>query len=110
MRLANAAQAIVPEAKLADYLLAPSHKDGGPKAEFLRRFGFDLSNRQALREALLDHARAHDVVRTRVTPFGRNFEVLGPLSTPDGRNPTIRSVWAIDDGETSPRLITIVPA
>jgi hypothetical protein len=33
------------------------------------------------------------------------FEIEGPLQTPDGRNPVVTTVWMIDTGAASPRLI-----
>jgi hypothetical protein len=108
--LPNAQKAFVQREKLAEYLLDLTHKDGGPKAAFLLGFGFELADWKALRIALLEHARTRDVVRKRVTIFGDIFEVVGELSTPDGRNPTIKSVWMIDHGSDAPRLITLIPS
>jgi hypothetical protein len=108
--LPNVQKAFVQREKLAEYLLDLAHKDGGPKAAFLLGFGFKLAEWKTLRAALLEHARTHDVVRKRVTNFGEIFEVVGELSTPDGRNPTIKSVWMIDHGTDAPRLITLMPS
>lgn len=40
MKLPNAEDAVVPEAKIAHYLLSPTHRDGRHKAAFFLRFGF----------------------------------------------------------------------
>jgi hypothetical protein len=108
--LPNVQKAFVQQEKLVGYLLDAAHKDGGPKAAFLNSFGFKPDNWRELRTALLQHAHSHDVTRTRSTVFGSVFEVIGQLSTPDGRNPTIKSVWMIDQGADAPRLITIMPS
>lgn len=108
--LPNAQKAFVQREKLTGYLLDPAHRHGGPRAVFLLGFGYGLADWWALRAALLNHARTHAVVRTRVTLFGDIFEVVGELSTPDGRNPTIKTVWMIDRGSDAPRLITLIPS
>jgi hypothetical protein len=110
MRLPNVENAQVQREKLVGYLLASGHTVGGSKATFLARFGFTQENWPALQRALLQHASAHEVAASQVSDHGQFFEIVGPLSTPDGRNPTIRSVWLIDSGSSSPRLITIVPS
>ena len=43
------------------------------------------------------------------TGFGPRFEVHGPLTTPDGRLPSVCTVWQLDHGEFAPRLITAYP-
>jgi hypothetical protein len=43
------------------------------------------------------------------TFFGPRYNVDGKIVTPDGRNPTIRTVWQMDHGELAPRLITAYP-
>ena len=45
----------------------------------------------------------------RETGFGPRFEVEGELAAPDGRRPRIRTVWQVDAGEISPRLLTAYP-
>lgn len=44
------------------------------------------------------------------TAFGVRYVVVGILSTPDGRGPTVRTVWFIEHGEEIPRLVTAYPA
>ena len=108
-RVPNAAFAVVEPAKISSYLLVESHPEGGPKAVFFKRFGFDLNNSQALVSALLMHVATHPVTRVRVTIFGAKYEVTGPLLAPDGRLPKVKSVWAIDHGTSIPRFITAFP-
>jgi hypothetical protein len=110
VKLPNVDSAVVRREKLIDYLLDTGHSVGGPKAMFLQRFGYNRDNWTVLRHALLQHARLCDVVDARHADHGVYFEIVGPLSTPDGRNPSIRVVWLIDTGAEAPRLITIVPS
>ena len=41
--------------------------------------------------------------------YGTRYAVDGPLETPDGRNPLVRTVWIVDKGSARPRLITAHP-
>jgi hypothetical protein len=100
---------VVPDRKLSGYLLATTHPDGAAKARFLLRFGFAISNSDQLRQALLDHVRMYDVAATHQNAYGVIYEVLGPLASPDGRNPVLKTVWMIDAGSSIPRFITVVP-
>ena len=43
------------------------------------------------------------------TAFGPRYHVDGIIETPDGRNPKIKTVWQVDIGSNSPRLITAHP-
>ncbi len=109
VRLPNAEKALVEDMKLAGYLLNPDHPHGTHKARYLGCFGFTLDNLEEVRQALLEHGRSHVVARVAQTGFGPRYAVEGILKTPDGRNPRMRTVWQLDDGEVAPRLITAYP-
>jgi len=109
MKIPNVAQAYVPESKIVDYLLSPTHPDGRSKAAFFASFGFHRDAWTELADALRRHAGAHDVVSAVDTQFGRKYRVEGPLPCPDGRNPNILAVWAIDFGSEIPRFVTAFP-
>ena len=108
-KLPNCDSAVVADAKLTDYLLNPVHPSGGPKARFLISFGFASDRMEVARAALLEHARMHEVTAVVQDAFGTIFEVSGPLSSPDGRNPVVTTVWMLDTGAIAPRLITMLP-
>ena|SRR5258706_479196 len=109
MRLANAHLAVVERAKVAEYLLNPRHRYGASKARFFAGFGFTLEAWELLASALREHAQRYEVARTYETRWGPRFEINGELNGPDGRQPRIRSVWQLDEGEIAPRLITAYP-
>ena len=106
MKLPNAEKALVEDAKLLGYLLNPDHPHGTHKARYLGRFGFSSDNLDAARSALLKHGRSYDVARRALTGSGPRYAVEGVLETPDQRNPYVRTVWQMDNGEVAPRLIT----
>lgn len=108
--LPNANQAFIDPHKITEYLLNHAHPRGGPKAVFLERFGFSVAHWEQLQDALLAHAATNPVDRTNMTDFGAIYQILGPLRSPDGRNPSVLVVWVIRIGEDFPRLVTAVPA
>ena len=109
MKLPRAAEAVVPRAKVENYVLNPGHPVGGSKAEFFHHFGFRREDWSALADALKKHALDHPVARRSEDEDGTTYLVEGPLATPSGRVLRIRSVWRVDTGELAPRFITAYP-
>jgi hypothetical protein len=102
-------RAIVPEAKIVNYLLSVRHAGGRAKARFLEDFGFRAEDWRVLRDAVIAHARANDITASHQTRFGTRYEIDGPLPTPDGRTPVVRVVWFVEFQEAVPRMVTLVP-
>lgn len=109
MKLPNLTKAIVPQEKLADYLLSFTHRDGRHKAAFFTRFGFAADSWETLAAALRRHIADHEVIKTEDSPFGKRYLIEGPVAAPDGRMPVIRSVWFIRTEEDTPRFVTAYP-
>lgn len=108
MRLPDAERLRVDREKITEYLLCVSHADGKAKAEFFMRFGFRLDQWEVFAEALRKQGRSHPIVKTVASPHGARYAVDGPVESPDGRNPLIRTVW-IHEADGNPRLITAYP-
>ena len=79
-------RAVVPEAKIVNYLLSARHSGGRAKARFLESFGFRAQDWHALRDAIIAHATANDITASHQTRFGTRYEIDGPL-------PTLRDRW-----------------
>jgi hypothetical protein len=110
MKLPNSDKAIVPKAKIVRYLLDLTSENGRAKAVFFLAFGFTIDEWQIMAEALKQHASDHEVTKTdERPPFGVHYVVEGMLNTPDGRNPGVRVVWIIDEGDDTPRLVSAYP-
>jgi len=109
MKLPNAQLAVVEQEKVVGYLLNPAHRYGASKARFFVEFGFRLDDWETLSRALREHGQQLEVSMERETGFGPRYEVDGPLNTPGGRTPLVRTVWQLDDGQVAPRLITAYP-
>ena len=109
MKLPNAEQAVVDEAKLTRYLLDLTHPSGGPKAIFFLAHGFSLSDWPELRTQLLRHGLEGEVTGSKENAYGLSYVVEGEMQTPDGRSPIMRTVWEIRWSETVPRLVSAYP-
>jgi len=44
-----------------------------------------------------------------ISRHGQKYVVDGPITTPAGRMPIVRTVWIIDKGGDSPRFVTAYP-
>lgn len=108
-KLPNAEEAIVESGKLIDYLLSQTHPVGMGKAKFFKAFEITVDNFEVLETALLEHGLTKPVVKSTDTKFGTKFELECSITTPDSRNPCIRSVWIIETGKSAPRLVTAYP-
>ena len=108
-KLPNADSAHIDPHKITGYLLSEVHPRGRLKAAFFLRFGFRTEQPGVLAQALLNHARSHDLAGSVETAFGIHYIIEGVLETPDKRNPVIRSIWVTKTGETLPRFVTATP-
>ena len=109
MRVPNWQDAEVSEAKMTEYLLSPTHPIGRHKAAFFRSFGFSLGSWDVLSDALHCHIADYDIAEIQSNPYGTRYAVEGPLLSPDGRSPTVRSVWFVGTDELIPRFVTAYP-
>jgi len=109
VKLPNCEHAVVPRAKVVDYLLSDTHRDGQHKAVFFKRFGFAAAEWEKLAQALHEHAAEHDVTRVETSSYGQRYIVEGIIRLPDMRNPLIRAVWFVESGEATPRFVTADP-
>jgi uncharacterized protein DUF6883 len=109
MKLPHADRLQVAKAKVADYLLSSTHRAGRAKARVFSAFGFQVSEWEALSDALQRHARENAVTFSENTAFGIRYVIEGPLVAPDGRQLQVRTVWFIDEGNHAPRFVTAYP-
>ena len=63
MKLPNLENAVVSAAKVTDYLLSETHRDGKHKAAFFFAFGFSQESWESLQDVLRQHISDHDVAR-----------------------------------------------
>lgn len=103
MRLPGSERALVEDARLG-YLLRAEEKGA-----FFEAVGFSIEEAETLRDSLLRHARDREVHRAVETSFGVKYALDGPLESPDGRYPEVRSVWIVGAGSDRPRFVTAYP-
>jgi hypothetical protein len=108
-RLPHLDRAVVPEAKIVNYLLSARHSGGRAKARFLESFGFHAHDWRMLRDAVIAHATTNEITASHQTRFGIRYEIDGPLPTPDGRAPVVRVVSFAEPPENVSRLVTLIP-
>jgi hypothetical protein len=109
MLIPNADKAIISPEKLRDYLLNPAHRRGVPKARSLLSCGYRADAWQILEADLRTQHLTLDFAVIKDDPYGKRFEIHGPLNTPSSRQVIIRTIWQIDRGTDVPRLITMYP-
>ncbi len=109
MKLPNGEKAYVAEEKITHFLLCHSHEYGQSRARFFSRFGFHLDRWQEFADALIIHGTRYDVIEIEESNSGVKYVVNGAIETPDGRNPLVKTVWIVDTGTDTPRLITAHP-
>ncbi len=88
-------------AKITHYLLVP--RVISDKSKFFLGDGFTRHNWRVLDTALRRHVQTHDYVSVRpicdetdpTIIVGHNYTVICALQTPDGRNPCMRTIWAV---------------
>lgn len=108
-RLPAANRVVIDERKVADYLLDSAHPDNGGKAAFFVGLGFSRQFPAALGLALLRLAQEGEVARQVSSEHGRKFVVDGILRSPAGQEAMVRTVWIVDTGHDTPRLVTAYP-
>ncbi len=109
MKLPNLENAVVPEAKITNYLLSVTHIKGHSKAIFFLRFGFSPDEWEVMASALKQHASEHDIKSVDFNGYGQRFVIEGAIKTPDNRNPFIRSIWFITDKSDVPSFVSAYP-
>ena len=103
------ARLVVDRQKVVDYLLSDSHPVGRFKNRFFVSFGFHAAEWTILQHALIEQAMTNDVTMEEQTEYGIKYVVDGPLPSPDGRSPAVRTIWIRRNDETDIHLVTAYP-
>lgn len=110
MKIPNNNLSFVADNKINVYLLSDIHEIGKHKADFFKRFGFDLSDVETFKGLLIQHSIDRDIEKTKDSDFGIKYELKCEIKTPDDRNPCIVTVWLVENGQEEPKLVTAYPA
>ena len=98
----------IPREKVTDYLLAPGHPVGGPKARYFESRGYSVSNPEVLEAAIRLVALDGSVTKEEATEWGTKYFVVGVVPAPDGNPISIGTVWIVV-GSSPPTLVTAYP-
>lgn len=112
-RLENAESASIPEDKFANYAMDPEHPQNRGKWQAFKRLGYDLSTQrgrvtgaQNLIDQIREQLSALPAKRQSATSYGHRLQVEVPIRGPNGNTGTLFTVWQVDDGTATPKLIT----
>jgi hypothetical protein len=109
LKLPGADKAVVERAKIMDYLLNAEHPENGGKAKFFLGLGFKRNDWQSLAAAFRNAVVNQPVSKTMASSHGTKYIVDSRIETPSGKTPLVRTVWIIDIGLDTPRLVTVFP-
>ena len=109
MKLPNATKTIIEHDKIVHYLLNAAHPDNGGKARFFATLGFEQADWLQLAAALRVLAETGEVVASTRSRHGQKYVVVGRLVSPRGKSPLVQTIWIVDSGSGSARLITAYP-
>ncbi len=106
-RLPGAERAVVPEAKLREYVLNPDHPDGKHKAQnFMQVLDIGREHWEYLADQLIQGIQAAPVEQVRVNPDASlQYHILSPVVGLNGSKATVLSAWVVRP-EEPPQLVT----
>ena len=109
MPIPDAESAYVPHEKLSDYLLNDQHPVGASKAKWFRSVGYDLANATVLEQDLLKVVKTSEDYVEKSSSFGTKYVVSSRISTPNGVDANVTTVWIVELVDKRPRLVTAYP-
>ena len=112
--LPHGERAVIEDNKLVGCALNPHSERGRHKARvFAQALGFNLSNWELLKQAIVEALPTRPAHVTSETAFGKKYEVVIPITGPNGRTVDVRTIWQFDRRPESvqyadaPRLVTL---
>ena len=109
MKVPNAENAVVEREKVLGYLLDATHPDNGGKAEFFQRLGFERNHWEIFAAAMTALAVESEVAHQSESPHGRKYVLVGRIRSPGGKTPQVQTIWIVDNGSDTARLVTAYP-
>jgi hypothetical protein len=109
MPIPHAETAYVPLEKLSGYLLDEDHPVGGSKARWFRGRGYDPSDAAALERDLLKVVQSSENYTEKSSSFGKKYVVSGKITSPQGTEGNVVTVWIVESIDNKPRLVTAYP-
>lgn len=101
------ADAIIPDDKLARYLLV--YKARNDKSKFLAQAGFTQENPEALRAAIQAVVESGKAVEDRTNEYGTFYQVEGELIGNNGVNLSVTTIWLQRQIDCKFQFVTLKP-
>jgi uncharacterized protein len=112
--LPNYEEAVIEDGKFVSYALSPQSDRGQHKARvFESALGFNLTNWEHFKQAILDALPFRPATLTSETIFGKKYEIVLPITGSNGRTVDVLTIWQFDrlpDGvhyANAPPLVTM---
>ena len=100
-------EAEIAQNKLTRYLLVK--RPVGDKSEFLKQAGYGLDNWQQLEQDIRQQILSNEATSTEQTQYGEYFEIIGPLTGPNGAVLRVKTVWMQESSSGVTKFITLYP-
>lgn len=101
------ADAQIADEKLTDYLLVK--RPVGDKPQFLRQAGYTLDNWDVLEQDIRKQILTKEATSTEQTRYGEYFEIIAPLTGPNGAVLKVKTVWMKESRRGIAKFITLYP-
>jgi hypothetical protein len=102
--------AVVPRAKLTNYLLSTEHRRGRDKLVlFQATLGIGPGDEAFLTEQLIAGVRQMPYTGTRLTFGGINYEVIMPIRGRNGATVLVVTAWHVPNDGGAPWFVTAYP-
>jgi hypothetical protein len=111
--LPNAENAEIDLRKFSEYSMNPDNSQNQGKWIAFNAIGYDVrtaESREAAAQTLIDQLRQSFLEAPanpgKLNPYGIRFNVASTIQGSNGRQGVLRTVWQVDRGKETPRLIT----
>ena len=105
--LPNYHRAVIPRAKIEGYVLDLLHPRGRNKAIVLRSaLGFEQLDWEMLRNSIITELPYHEAITGKTDQYCKRYNVIMPITGPNGRTLDVTTAWKIETGEDYPSFVT----
>lgn len=105
--LPNYQSAVIPQDKIAAYILSPTHKIGRHKAHVFKTvLAFEQNHWEALRQQIIDKLPYHEAETGLADVHGKRYAVDLPIIGLNGKIAMVRTCWIYKTGDDHPTLTT----
>jgi hypothetical protein len=99
---------IIPDGKIAQYLLVPKARND--KSKFLAQAGFTQENPEALKLSIQRQAIDREAIEEKQNEYGTFYQVEGELIGVNGVNLSVVTVWLQRQADGKFQFVTLKPS